>query len=170
MYVGLTRMPGENYRRQLVSLCTLAWLACQVRVTVGNCWSLCTLAWLACQVRVTVGDWLSLCTLAWLACQVCVTVGDSGLCCVCVTSFEPRSVSDSAMWLLNCCLFMSLTVVLTSEVYLIHIKQVGLTIFYLPSSWLIFDCCLFVVVVMVWSCRKIWRRWCFIIFHVRLNE
>ena len=54
---------------------------------------------------------------------------------------------------------------------LIHIQLVGLTIFYLPSSWLMFYCCLIVVVFMVWSCRKIWRRWCFIsISHVRLND
>ena len=43
---------------------------------------------------------------------------------------------------------------------LIHIQQVGLTIFYLPSSRLMFYCCLIVAVFMVWSCRKIWRRWC----------
>ena len=34
---------------------------------------------------------------------------------------------------------------------LIHIQQVALTIFYLPSSWLMFDCCLIVVVSMVWD-------------------
>jgi len=31
---------------------------------------------------------LSLCTLYLHVCQVRVTVGHSGLCCVCVTSFE----------------------------------------------------------------------------------
>ena len=34
--------------------------------------------------------WWSSCTLYLLACQVRVTVGDSGLCCVCVTSFERK--------------------------------------------------------------------------------
>ena len=37
--------------------------------------------------------WWSLCTLYLLACQVRVTVGDSGLCCVCLTSFERFSVT-----------------------------------------------------------------------------
>ena len=53
---------------------------------------------------------------------------------------------------------------------LIYIQQFGLTIFYLPSSWLMFYCCLIVVVFMVWSCHKIWHRWCLIILHVRLND
>ena len=53
---------------------------------------------------------------------------------------------------------------------LIYIQQVGLSIFYLSGSWLMFYCCLIVVFFMVWSCRKIWRRWCLIILHVRLND
>ncbi len=45
----------------------------------------------------------------------------------------------------------SLQVKLVFWLNLIHIQQVALTIFYLPSSWMMFYCCLIVVVSMVWD-------------------
>ena len=99
----------------------------------------------------------TVCPLLQSLCQVCRSVSRS------VSKSVFKSVSKSPSQSFS---FVQLVVWLN----LIHIQQVGLTIFYLPSSWLMFYCCLIVVVVMVWSCRKIWRRWCFIIFHVRLND
>ena len=61
----------------------------------------------------------------------------------------------------------SLQVKLVFWLNLIHIQQVALTTFYLPSSWMMFYCCLIVVVSMVWDLASLMFS---VIFHVRLND
>ena len=51
-------------------------------------WSLCPLYLPSSAEHERMYLWWSLCPLYLLACQVRVTAGNSGLCCVCVTSFE----------------------------------------------------------------------------------
>ena len=104
MCLVFSHMPGESYDGWIRCLCTLYFLACQVKVIVddsGVCvpffsharWTL----WRVIQVSVYLvfsnmsgncySGWIrSLCTLYFLAFQLIVIVGDSGVCVPCIFS------------------------------------------------------------------------------------
>ena len=65
-----------------------------------------------------------------------------------ISSCFAKSPSPSFHWFVQLVFWFRLS--------LIHFQQVGLTIFYIPSSWLLFYCCSFYGLTR--SYRKIWCR------------